>query len=75
LGGGEAREAIPAEYTGSDMEIGYNSVYLLDILKRIDSEDVVFELNTPVTAGIVRPAVQPEGEDYLCLLMPLRLNE
>lgn len=73
--GGEARESIPADYTGQEMEIGYNSVYLLDILKRIDSEDVVFDLNTPVTAGIVRPAVQPEGEDYLCLLMPLRLSD
>ncbi|OGG51700.1 MAG: DNA polymerase III subunit beta [Candidatus Handelsmanbacteria bacterium RIFCSPLOWO2_12_FULL_64_10] len=73
--GGEARESIPADYTGQEMEVGYNSVYLLDILKRIDSEDVVFDLNTPVTAGIVRPAVQPEGEDYLCLLMPLRLSD
>lgn len=73
--GGEARESIPADYTGQEMEIGYNSVYLLDILKRIDSEEVVFDLNTPVTAGIVRPAVQPEGEDYLCLLMPLRLSD
>jgi len=73
--GGEARETIPADYIGQEMEIGYNSVYLLDILKRIDSEDVVFDLNTPVTAGIVRPAVQPEGEDYLCLLMPLRLSD
>ncbi len=73
--GGEARESIQADYNGTPMEIGYNSLYLLDILKRIDSEEVLFELNTPVTAGIVRPAVQPEGEDYLCLLMPLRLSE
>jgi DNA polymerase-3 subunit beta len=73
--GGEARELIQADYTGNPMDVGYNSLYLLDILKRIDSEDVVFDLNTPVTAGIVRPAVQPEGEDYLCLLMPLRLSE
>lgn len=73
--GGEARESIPADYTGKEMEVGYNSLYLLDILKRIDSEDIVFDLNTPVTAGIVRPALQPEGEDYLCLLMPLRLSD
>ena len=73
--GGEARESIQANYDGNQMDIGYNSAYLLDILKRIDSEDVIFDLNTPITAGIVRPAEQPEGEDYLCLLMPLRLSE
>ena len=73
--GGEARESIQADYSGAEMDVGYNSVYLLDILKRIDSEDVILNLNTPVTAGIVRPATQPEGEDYLCLLMPLRLSE
>jgi DNA polymerase-3 subunit beta len=73
--GGEAREAVAADYAEDEMEIGYNSVYLVDILRRMDSEDVVFELDSAVTAGIIRPAEQPEGEDYLCLLMPLRLSE
>jgi DNA polymerase III sliding clamp (beta) subunit (PCNA family) len=57
------------------MSIGYNSGYLSDVLKRIDSDEVVFELDSPVTAGIIRPVDQVEGEDYLCLLMPLRLND
>jgi len=46
-----------------------------DVLRRIDSDEVVFELDSPVTAGIIRPVDQVEGEDYLCLLMPLRLND
>jgi DNA polymerase III subunit beta len=73
--GGEAREAISADYGDEEMVISYNSVYLLDILRRIDSDEVVFELDSAVTAGIIRPGEQPEGEDYLCLLMPLRLTE
>jgi DNA polymerase-3 subunit beta len=73
--GGEARETIEAEYGEDEMAIGYNSTYLMDILRRIDSDHVVFELDSPVTAGIIRPSDQPEGEDYLCLLMPLRLND
>ena len=73
--GGEARETLEAEYGEDEMAIGYNSTYLLDILRRIDSDHVVFELDSPVTAGIIRPSDQPEGEDYLCLLMPLRLND
>ncbi len=73
--GGEAREVLEADYNDEEMAIGYNSVYLQDILRRIDSEQVMFELDSPVTAGIIRPADQPEGEDYLCLLMPLRLSD
>ena len=73
--GGEAREVLEADYSDEEMAIGYNSVYLQDILRRIDSDQVMFELDSPVTAGIIRPAEQPEGEDYLCLLMPLRLND
>ena len=73
--GGEAREELEAEYSGDEMVVGYNSNYLLDILRRIDSEEVLFELDGPMAAGIIRPAEQPEGEDYLCLLMPLRIND
>jgi DNA polymerase-3 subunit beta len=73
--GGEAREAMEADYQDEEMTIGYNSSYLMDLLRRIDSERLVFELDSPVTAAILRPAPQPEDEDYLCLVMPLRLGE
>jgi len=72
--GGEAQEEIPAEYTGDPIDIGYNAMYMLEILSQIESEDVVFELKTPTTAGLVYPTVQKENEDYLCLIMPLRLS-
>ena len=73
--GGEARERVTADYEDEEMTIGYNSTYLQDVLRRIESEEVTFELDSAVSAGIIRPSEQPEGEDYLCLLMPLRLNE
>ena len=73
--GGEARETLEAEYGDEEMTIGYNSAYLQDVLRRIDSDQVMFELDSAVTAGIIRPGEQPDGEDYLCLLMPLRLND
>tara|TARA_Y100000588_G_C14273920_1_gene933508 strand:- start:327 stop:1517 length:1191 start_codon:yes stop_codon:yes gene_type:complete len=73
--GGEAKESLDARYEEDAMAIGYNAGYLLDILRRIESDEVVFELDCAVTAGIIRPVDQAEGEDYLCLLMPLRLSE
>jgi len=76
---GEANEDLEVRYTADDLDIGYNANYLLDILRTIDSEDVVMQLNTPVTAGLVVPAPKDEAkgaspqEDLLCLVMPLRL--
>jgi len=73
--GGEAQESIPCEYVGEDMEVGYNANYMLDILKQMEGDKVTLELSNPVSAGIIYSTPQPEGEEYLCLLMPLRLVE
>ena len=70
--GGAAQEVVPAAYTQEEMEIGYNAVYLLEILRKMESQDVLFDLRDSVTAALLRPAEQEEGEDYYCLLMPLR---
>ena len=76
---GEANEEIDVRYAADDLDIGYNASYILDILRTIDSEEIVMQLNTPVTAGLVMPAAKddakgaPSQEDLLCLVMPLRL--
>lgn len=70
--GGEAHEVIPAAYADEEMDIGYNAQYLMEILRRMDTSEVLFELANEVTAAQLRPADQKEGHDYFCLLMPLR---
>ena len=75
LGAGEHR--IAAEYRGEPMEIGYNATYLLDVLRGIPTEQVLFRLNTPLAAGVVEPvgALPETDEELLCLIMPLRLPD
>jgi DNA polymerase-3 subunit beta len=74
--GGEAREEVPAEYEGDAMDTAYDFRFLLDVVERIESEDVVFKLDSPVSAGIITPSEEEsEGEDYQCLIMPLRLTD
>lgn len=73
--GGEAHEEVPAQYSGEALDIGYDYRYILDIIDRIESEEVVFTIDTPISAGLITPAEQPEGEEYLCLVMPLRLTD
>lgn len=72
--GGEGRETLDCEYNGEGMEIGYNATYIVEILGKLDGGEAVFELSSAVAAGIVySPAVSKE--DYLCLVMPLRLAD
>jgi DNA polymerase III subunit beta len=70
--GGEAKERIPAVYGHEELEVGYNANYLLEILRKIDDQDILLELNDAVTAVLIRPGNQEENVEYFCLLMPLR---
>jgi DNA polymerase-3 subunit beta len=73
--GGEARETLATQYEGKAMDIGYNAQYVLELLRHVDSEEVFIKLKDPGSAAIVEPAQQKEGESYMMLLMPIRLNE
>lgn len=72
--GGEARERITCNYNDDDLEIGFNAIYLIDILSHIDSDEVVFNFSSSVKAAIIAPAIKKEHEDVLMLVMPMRLN-
>ncbi|MFQ5471130.1 MAG: DNA polymerase III subunit beta [Gammaproteobacteria bacterium] len=72
--GGEGKEVLECDYSGDSLDLGYNATYVNDILGRIDSEEVIMELSSSVAAGIVYSPEVPK-EDFLCLIMPLRLAE
>ncbi|MBI4536168.1 MAG: DNA polymerase III subunit beta, partial [Ignavibacteriae bacterium] len=72
--GGEAKETLECEYSGDEMEIGFNSQYVMEILAHLDSEQISFNFSSPTRAGIVSPVGSKESEDVMMLVMPVRLN-
>jgi DNA polymerase-3 subunit beta len=72
--GSEAKEKISCDYNDDELEIGFNSAYVIDVLSHIDAEEVEFKLSSPNRAAIVSPINKKEGEDVLMLIMPVRLN-
>jgi len=72
--GGEAREELSVDYNDEPMEIGYNGQYSLDIIRHVDSDEVMFHLKSPVHAALVSPVQQQEEEAFLMLLMPIKLS-
>lgn len=71
----EAKERLTCSYEGDDMEIGFNSRFLQEMLSNFDSETVKIEMSAPNRAGIITPVEnENEAEDLLMLLMPVMLN-
>jgi len=67
---GEARESLPVEFSGGEVEIGFNAQYLLDFLSVVGGDDVVLELKDAESQGLLRPA-GGDG-DYRYVVMPMR---
>lgn len=66
-----AEEEVQADYQGSDLVIGFNVTYLLDVLSVISTEDVLFKLTDPDAACLIVPDEKDIREKYV--VMPMRL--
>lgn len=66
----EAEEVVSVDYQGSEMEIGFNVNYLLDVLNVIVSDTVRMELSDSNSSALVS-----DGQDQsaLYVVMPMRL--
>ncbi len=73
--GGEGNEEIPVNYNYERMEIGYNGVYILDIFRHLNTDEVEILLKDSVSAAIVNPSIQKPDEDLMMLIMPIRIAE
>jgi DNA polymerase-3 subunit beta len=71
----EANERLTCQYEGEDMEIGFNSRFLLEMLNNLDIPNVNLEMSAPNRAGLLLPVeADNESEDILMLVMPVMLN-
>ncbi len=67
---GSASDKINAYVDGKRTEIGFNNRFLLDALRSCDTDEVLINLNGPVSPAIVLP---PDGESFLFLILPVKL--
>lgn len=70
----EAQESIVCEFDGADLEIGFNSKFLVDMLSNFDTDQVQLKLSAPNRAGIMVPSENEENEEIEMLIMPMMLN-
>ncbi|MCU1257660.1 MAG: polymerase beta subunit [Bryobacterales bacterium] len=78
---GESEESVSSEYTGPELEIGFNAQYLLDFFRAISQDSLVFALKDQKSAGELQPAASADGnsssgarpDQYRYVVMPMRI--
>lgn len=72
--GSSAKETIMCDYKGEQMDIGFNTLFLFDMLSHLDSKEALFKINNPTKAVTIEPTEQEASVDILMLIMPVRVN-
>ena len=72
----EGFERLSCNYDGEDIEIGFNSKYLLEMINNLTSNQINLEMSSPNRAGIIIPQDGvSKDEEVLMLVMPVMLNQ
>jgi DNA polymerase-3 subunit beta len=69
---GDAKEAIPLEYKGGKLEVGFNGRFFIDALQIMESETITLELSDSVSPAVLSGEKDP---GFLALIMPMKLME
>lgn len=71
----KAEERLTCDYQGDDIQIGFNSRFLTEMLNNLNSDEIQLEMSLPNRAGILTPTDGlDEGEHIIMLVMPVMLN-
>ncbi|MEL7654355.1 MAG: DNA polymerase III subunit beta, partial [Bacillota bacterium] len=68
---GNVKEEVFIEKEGADLDIGFNSKYILDVLKVVSDDSIALEFNTSVSPCLIKPV---EGNKYEYLVLPVRIS-
>ena len=70
----EAKERLTCAYEGDDMEIGFNSKFMVEMLNNTETAEVLIEMSASNRAGILLPVGnENKDEEILMLVMPVML--
>jgi len=66
---GESKVSVNVDYTGPEVVVAFNPQYMMDPLKALTRDEVIFEFKDELSPGVIRT---PDG--FLCVIMPLRIT-
>ena len=66
----EAEEVVDVDYSGDELEIGFNVAYLIDVLSSIEAEEIKVTLADSNSSALIEAK---GSDDALYVVMPMRL--
>ena len=67
---GKVREEVEINMQGEELEIAFNSRYLLDVLKNMEEEVIRLEMTSSITPCVIKAK---DNDSYKYLILPVRL--
>ena len=67
---GEAQEMMQVNVEGGNVEIAFNARFVMDVLRNIEADEVLFKFRDSLSPVLVTPS---EEDNYMCVIMPMRL--
>ncbi len=69
---GEYEEELEVDYSGGKLEIAFNPLFVLDVLRYIDTENVCIQLKDTSSPGVIKPYEEGPLDTYINVVMPIR---
>jgi DNA polymerase-3 subunit beta len=70
---GEGFDEVSVDYEGSDIAVGFNARYFLDVLGAIEDDEVVLGISGELDPAVLRPSTASGNATYLAVVMPMRI--
>jgi len=65
---GEVNDVLEVKYDGEPVELAFNPAYLTDVCQSVESDDIIIEITNSSSPAVIR-----SGDNFLCIVMPLRV--
>ncbi len=70
-----AEETLNCDYKGDDIQIGFNSRFIIEMLNNLDEDEIKLCMSLPNRAGIIKPTKENTNEEITMLVMPVMIND
>lgn len=67
---GSAHETISVNYSADEFKIAFNARYLSDVVRNVESDEMVMKFNTGISPCTITPV---EGNSFIYLVLPVRV--
>ena len=67
---GDVQDEMSVKFEGNELDIAFNSKYLLDVIHNVNTDEICMCFNTNVSPCLIKPI---EGHAYTFLLLPVRI--